>query len=165
MRLPWRLRPLARRKTGGEPVFDEVEWGSLPTLKAGVAVDESGTPLNLAWPEKKVLTEAAYAQLKADFREAMKHHAPAILNFSQGEPAPESAPRHRYGAAGTIHQTGTIDIQIDKITGEVHAVWFRCLQLPFRVSEVRNNTQSNPISEIAIEEITYADLPIEDISQ
>jgi hypothetical protein len=34
----------------------------------------------------------------------------------------------------TIHDTGTIDIQVDE-NGEVVAVWFRCLQLPFKVSE------------------------------
>lgn len=34
----------------------------------------------------------------------------------------------------TIHDTGTLDIQVDE-NGEVVAVWFRCLQLPFKVSE------------------------------
>ncbi len=36
---------------------------------------------------------------------------------------------------GTIHGSGTIDIQVDPVTKEVKAVWFRCLNLPFRVSE------------------------------
>jgi hypothetical protein len=40
-----------------------------------------------------------------------------------------------YGHNKTIHRTGTIDIQMTK-TGQVVAVWFRCLSLPFRVSIV-----------------------------
>jgi hypothetical protein len=36
---------------------------------------------------------------------------------------------------GTIHGSGTIDIQVDPVTREIRAVWFRCLNLPFRVSE------------------------------
>lgn len=80
-------------------------------------------------------------------------------------PIPAWSPRHNYGGNGTIHRTTTVDIQIDKITGEVHAVWFRCLQLPFTVSEVQNDTESNPINTMAIEEITYVELPSEEGSQ
>ena len=38
-----------------------------------------------------------------------------------------------YGGNGTIHQTGTIDVQMDK-HGHVVAVWFRCRMLPFTQS-------------------------------
>lgn len=34
----------------------------------------------------------------------------------------------------TIHGSGAIDVQVSETTGEVIAVWFRCLTLPFRVS-------------------------------
>jgi hypothetical protein len=34
---------------------------------------------------------------------------------------------------GTIHGSGTIDIEVDPDTKEVTAVWFRCLNLPYRV--------------------------------
>ena len=36
----------------------------------------------------------------------------------------------------TSHGSGTIDIQVDPATGQVVAVWFRCLTLPFTVSLV-----------------------------
>lgn len=78
------------------------------------------------------------------------------MKFSQGEPAPAHLPRHRYGASGTIHQTGTIDIQVDAETGEVVAVWFRCLSLPFQVSKVSGRRPCNP--DLAVEEITYVEL-------
>lgn len=35
----------------------------------------------------------------------------------------------------TLHGTGMIDIVTDPKTGEVQEVWFRCLSLPFRVTE------------------------------
>jgi hypothetical protein len=77
--------------------------------------------------------------------------------FSQGKRPPAFAPRHRYGMQGTIHQTGTIDIQQDE-GGNVTAVWFRCLNLPFTCSAAESGTTINPVRDIAIEEITYADL-------
>lgn len=40
---------------------------------------------------------------------------------------------HVYGHERTIHNTGTIDIQINE-KGHVVACWFRCLELPYRVS-------------------------------
>ena len=84
-------------------------------------------------------------------------------SFSQApaRPVPAFAPRHTYGGKGTIHHTTTVDVQVDPATGEVHAVWFRRLQLPFTVSEVRNDISSNPLRNMAIEEITYVDLPAE----
>ncbi len=36
-----------------------------------------------------------------------------------------------YGAAGTIHHTGAVNVERDPDTGEVVAVWFRCAMLPF----------------------------------
>ena len=74
---------------------------------------------------------------------------------------PAFSPRHSYGGQGTIHRTGTIDIQLHEETGEVMAVWFRCLNLPFTVSAVPGTDPVNTIGRVAIEEITYVDLPSE----
>lgn len=38
-----------------------------------------------------------------------------------------------YGGNGTIHSTGTVDVQLNK-DGDVVAVWFRCRMLPFTQS-------------------------------
>jgi len=38
-----------------------------------------------------------------------------------------------YGHGDTIHQTNHLDIEMDA-DGTVKAVWFRCMQLPFKVS-------------------------------
>lgn len=70
---------------------------------------------------------------------------------------PAFSPRHTYGGDGTIHRTGTIDIQQDE-AGNVVAVWFRCLNLPFTVSQFGEPTSVNPRETVAIEEITYAEL-------
>lgn len=89
-------------------------------------------------------------------------------SFSQGTPVPAFSPRHHYGSGGTIHQTGTIDIQVNWKTREVKAVWFRCLNLPFTVSEVDPADPFQHVinpEEIAVEEITYAELPREESSQ
>ena len=147
MRAPKWLRAIARRKTGAE------------------ADAESAAGL-IAWAPagERMLNEEEYERLRASFLEAMKRDRSPVL-LSAGEGVPAFSPRHRYGGAGTIHKTGTIDIQVDKITGEVHAVWFRCLNLPFHVSEVRDDQVINPVRDIAIEEITYAELPREDNSQ
>lgn len=52
----------------------------------------------------------------------------------------------------TIHGSGTIDIQVSEDTGEVVAVWFRCLTLPFRISKVREKPrESPPITVTAVE--------------
>ena len=53
----------------------------------------------------------------------------------------------------TIHGSGTIDIQVSAETGEVVAVWFRCLTLPFRVSVVREvvRQEQPPITVAAVE--------------
>lgn len=90
-----------------------------------------------------------------------------VHSFSQGTPAPAFLPRHRYGASGTIHQTGTIDVSVDPETKAVVAVWFRCLSLPFTVweREYANGSIPNPVNQIAIEEIVFVDLPSEESSQ
>ncbi len=77
-----------------------------------------------------------------------------IPGFSQGGPLPPG-PRHVYGSDETIHHTGTIDIQVTP-GGEVVAVWFRCLNLPFTVSVVPDgHSVINP--PISIDMIAYAD--------
>ena len=38
-----------------------------------------------------------------------------------------------YGHGDTIHQTNHLDIEVDA-EGNVKAVWFRCMMLPFQVS-------------------------------
>lgn len=43
-----------------------------------------------------------------------------------------------YGHNRTIHNTRHLDIQLDT-EGNVAAVWYRCLMLPFQVSEFRMN--------------------------
>ena len=135
------------------------------------------TPVTrIGWGEKQKLSDPEMAKLRADLAEALKKRTPMIcglgedaqaaaeagLGISIGAPVPAFSPRHHYGGAGTVHRTGTIDIQIDKTTGEVRAVWFRCLSLPFTVSEVQDDLPVNPVRDIAVEEITYAELPRED---
>ena len=39
-------------------------------------------------------------------------------------------PARYYGDGGTIHSSGTVDVEISD--GQVVAVWFRCQQLAFR---------------------------------
>jgi len=36
----------------------------------------------------------------------------------------------RYGGLGTIHQSGEVNVELDK-QGHVVSVWFRCMLLPF----------------------------------
>lgn len=80
------------------------------------------------------------------------------------KPVPAFAPRHAYGGHGTIHRTGTIDIQQDA-AGNVVCVWFRCLSLPFRASrDASPESFYNPSDRVAIEEIIYVDLPDEEDS-
>ena len=56
---------------------------------------------------------------------------------------------------GTIHDSGTIDIQISAETGEVVAVWFRCLTLPFQVSTVNGQGREQP--PITVTAVEYLD--------
>ena len=41
-----------------------------------------------------------------------------------------------YGRNNTIHHTKLLNIEMDKRTGEVVSVWFRCMALPFDVTKV-----------------------------
>jgi hypothetical protein len=83
---------------------------------------------------------------------------------------PAFAPRHNYGGNGTLHRTSTIDVVLDE-NGKVCQVWFRCLELPFTVDQRDHDPgYYNPGDDgyerkIAIEEITYVDLPSEESSQ
>jgi len=54
---------------------------------------------------------------------------------------------HYYGDGGTIHGTSQLDIEVNEL-GEVTAVWFRCLNLPFRVFNRENPAWINPDIEI-----------------
>lgn len=40
-----------------------------------------------------------------------------------------------YGRENTIHRTKLLNIEVDKKTGEVISVWFRCMALPFNVTK------------------------------
>jgi hypothetical protein len=52
-----------------------------------------------------------------------------------------------YGDGGTIHSTGTVDVEVGK-DGRVVAVWYRCLNLPFMVSDTGAQRVVNPKSRI-----------------
>jgi hypothetical protein len=61
-----------------------------------------------------------------------KHaRSPRLFGFTVDDGMPDRG--ERYGGAQTIHNTGTIDVVLDD--GHVTEVWFRCVQLAFRVSE------------------------------
>lgn len=45
------------------------------------------------------------------------------------------AARQHYGDEGTIHQTGEVNVEVDR-HGRVVGVWFRCALLPFTESVV-----------------------------
>lgn len=66
----------------------------------------------------------------------------------------------RYGGAQTIHNTGTIDIVIKN--GSVDAVWFRCCELPYRVSNHDDHTVSAGTGRGSIVAIEFAPNPLED---
>jgi hypothetical protein len=94
----------------------------------------------------------------AEIRESLR------ASISQGTPPPAFSPRHSYGGGGTIHRTGTIDVVLNK-HGYPIAVWFRCLSLPFTVTqETTDDPVLNPKDKY-VEEITYVDLPSEESSQ
>ena len=46
-----------------------------------------------------------------------------------------------YGGENTIHRTKLLNIEIDRWTGKVVSVWFRCLHLPFDVTSVDKNRE------------------------
>jgi hypothetical protein len=61
-----------------------------------------------------------------------------------------------YGHENTIHRSGHLDVEVDA-KGQVVAVWYRCLALPFkahvvdegRAHEMRMQYDANPPDEIA----------------
>ena len=44
-----------------------------------------------------------------------------------------------YGGENTIHRTKLLNIEVDRWTGKVVSVWFRCLHLPFDITSVDKN--------------------------
>lgn len=59
---------------------------------------------------------------------------------------------------GTIHGSGTIDIQVDPDTKEVVAVWFRCRTLPFTVSEALVTEIAQP--PLTVTAVEYLENPV-----
>lgn len=65
-----------------------------------------------------------------------------------------------YGDGGTIHQTGEVNVELDK-DGKVVSVWFRCQMLPFtqrvvddrRAAEMRQAYFDIPVSRMSGVEI------------
>ncbi len=61
-----------------------------------------------------------------------------------------------YGAGGTIHHSGQVNVERDPETGAVVSVWFRCSALPFtddvtdpaRADSMRRTYHDNPIRPI-----------------
>lgn len=53
-----------------------------------------------------------------------------------------------YGDGGTVHGTISLDVEVDAQTGEVTAVWFRCLNLPFKVFSRPGTVRCNPDTEV-----------------
>lgn len=61
-----------------------------------------------------------------------------------------------YGRNNTIHRTKLLNIEVDKKTGEVVSVWFRCMALPFdvtkadkeRANEMRRMYKENKMMEV-----------------
>lgn len=60
-----------------------------------------------------------------------------------------------YGHDKTIHRTKLLNIEVDK-RGEVVAVWFRCVMLPFDVTVVGQQRAA----EMRVTEVTNPPLPI-----
>ena len=54
-------------------------------------------------------------------------------SFDLKQSAARADGNHYYGDGGTIHGSTELNVEIDGKTGEVTAVWFRCLNLPFKV--------------------------------
>ena len=44
--------------------------------------------------------------------------------------------KYIYGRNKTIHRTKLLNIEIDKRTGRIVSVWFRCMALPFDITKV-----------------------------
>ena len=66
-----------------------------------------------------------------------------------------------YGRNNTIHHTKLLNIEVDKKTGEVVSVWFRCMALPFDVTKVdkeRANEMKRAYKENKIMDINAIEL-------
>jgi hypothetical protein len=118
----------------------------------------------------KPVTGDEAAEVRRRIVESLRHDPPVVLPSEMPMPPqpfrpPAFSPRHTYGGKGTIHQTNTIDVEVDP-EGRVLSVWFRCINLPFKVylNTDKDGVTLNPEG-IAIEEITYVDLPGEGSSQ
>ena len=83
--------------------------------------------------------------------------------FSRGHRAQaDQSDIHRYGTLpdgtrNTIHASSQLDVEVNEI-GEVTAVWFRCLNLPFRVFSRENTSWINPEG-MTILNIEYEEVP------
>lgn len=144
---------------------DEYRAGRREEHGHWVTEDQAGTFQNKDMP----VTEEEAEEIRRRLSESLRSAPHVVLPSEMPAPPqpvrpPAFSPRHTYGGKGTIHRTGTVDIQQDE-AGNVVAVWFRCMSLPFRCSSVDETEQTiNPMG-IAIEEITYVDLPREESSQ
>jgi hypothetical protein len=161
------LRTLARRKSGEKANAESArQLNDYFAPGGGVSTWEDGSdtvpaPLH---PGEHIIPGAGRIKGRL-LGDAYVRYEPDATRFRQDlRPIPSWSPRHTYGGKGTIHNTTTIDVQLDEQTGEVVAVWFRCLNLPFTVSTVDHQPVNNP-AEKAIEEITYVELPSEEGSQ
>lgn len=124
------------------------------------------------FPPGTFLNDEEAAEVRRRLVESLRHDPPVLLPSEAATPPqpfrpPAFSPRHTYGGKGTIHQTSAIDVEVDH-EGRVLSVWFRCMSLPFQVYLRKDSERSigviNPTG-IAIEEITYVDLPSEESSQ
>lgn len=91
----------------------------------------------------------AWKRRRAIFASLRRHVAEGISNRSG----------FRYGDDKTIHGTREVNVERDPDTGEVVAVWFRCMLLPFtdhvveaeRAEEMGRAYHTRPKGIIAIE--------------
>ena len=129
-----------RRRRKPDAIMAEMHAGAVRELDQ-VIREATGGRAVLTWDDQEVV------------------QGQPIPGFSQGQPKPDDLPRHTYGGNKTIHHTGTIDIQVDEDTGEVLAVWFRCLNLPFKVSSLpRREGDGYPVNpRTYVERITYVE--------
>lgn len=56
-----------------------------------------------------------------------------------------AAPARYYGDGGTIHSTGTVDVEVSN--GQVVAVWFRCQQLAFRQVDLNHDKYGGQVAQ------------------
>lgn len=69
--------------------------------------------------------------------------------------------KYIYGRNNTIHHTKLLNIEVDKLTGEVVSVWFRCMILPFAITKVereRTNVMKKAYKENKIPQINAIEI-------